>query len=502
MLSLGYAILLVHFLLLSILCLFGLHRLSMVFRWLRYRSRDIEPPQRFDQYPCLTIQVPLFNERFVAERIVRAVAATDYPRNKLQIQIVDDSTDATVDLVRDLVAAYASEGLNIQHVRRRDREGFKAGALKDAMAEATGEFIAIFDADFLPDPSLLREAVHHFTDDRVAMVQFRWEHLNRHVSRLTESQGVMLDAHFALEQQVRDRSGALFNFNGTAGIWRTRAIEDAGHWSADTLTEDLDLSYRAQLKGWQLVYLNEQSCPGELPGDINAFKSQQHRWAKGGIQVMRKLLGTVWRSPLPLGVKLESTYHLSNNLAYLIMLIDSVFFLVPSLLVRERIGLPSILWLDFPLLLLSSGGHLVYFFFGQVALGRSKWAALLALPRMLLLGIQLAFNNARAAAEALLGDQGEFVRTPKVGRVDGDEPKVAMHRSGAGAALGRGALYAAISPRGGQFEFLLAFIYAIVFAWGVRNEQWLMLPFLLLLVLGFFTTALGTLRQQYAPRPG
>lgn len=454
----------------------------------------------FESYPNVTIQIPLYNERLVAERVIKAVAKIDYPRDKLQIQIVDDSTDETYQLVHRLVTEYLEQGLNIQHLHRSDREGFKAGALKEAMTVATGEFIAIFDADFIPSPFVIRDSIHQFTDDKVAMVQLRWEHLNRHDSKLTETQAMMLDSHFSLEQQVRYKSKGLFNFNGTAGIWRTAAILDAGHWSADTLTEDLDLSYRAQLKGWQLVYLNDQHCPGELPADMNAFKSQQHRWAKGGIQVMKKMLLKVWRSDIQLRHKVESTFHLSNNLAYFIMLVDTTLLLVPSLLIREQLQLPTIWWVDFPLLIFSSGGHLVYFFFGQVALGRSKVQALSSMPRMLLLGIQLAFNNAKAATEALVGHQSEFVRTPKDGacEIEAAQP-ISVQRKTSGAQR---ALYKAISPKGGQFEFLLALIYLTVFIWGIRNEQWFILPFLLLLVVGFFTTALSTLKFQYQRRPG
>lgn len=498
MLTFGYLVLALHFILLLILSLFGLHRLSMALRWLRYRHNTPEAPSKPSVWPQVTVQIPLYNERLVAERAIHAAVQLDYPRDKLQIQVVDDSTDETRELVAQLVNGYADQGISIEHVRRDNRSGFKAGALKAAMAQATGEFIAIFDADFVPEPSTLRDNLPYFADDGLAMVQFRWEHLNRYSSTLTECQAMMLDAHFALEQQVRYASGALFNFNGTAGIWRTTAILDAGHWSADTLTEDLDLSYRAQLKGWRMLYRNASAAPGELPADMNAFKSQQHRWAKGGIQVMKKLLGRVWRSPLPLKHKLESTFHLSNNLAYFVMLLDTTLLLVPSLIVRDQLGLPFLVWVDVPLLLLASGSHLVYFYTGQVALGRSRVRALVLLPRLLLVGIQLAFNNARAAAEALAGHASEFVRTPKAG-ASGD-------RSSADSAAPNDAvgakLYRAIAPRGGWFEVLLGSIYLYVFAWGIAQERWFMLPFLLLLALGFFSTAIGTLRDQLRLRAG
>ncbi|MFT6273940.1 MAG: cellulose synthase/poly-beta-1,6-N-acetylglucosamine synthase-like glycosyltransferase [Halioglobus sp.] len=476
--------------------------MSIVWRWFKYKNIQPQRPEAFESYPRVTIQIPLFNEKLVVERVIHAVAKVDYPHDKLQIQIVDDSTDETYKLVAGVVADYASQGLDIQHVHRIHREGFKAGALKEAMTVASGEYIAIFDADFVPSPSIIKDTINEFTNDKVAMVQFRWEHLNRYDSSLTQAQAMMLDSHFSLEQQVRYKSKALFNFNGTAGVWRKAAIVDAGNWSADTLTEDLDLSYRAQLKGWQLVYINDYGCPGELPGDMNAFKSQQHRWAKGGIQVMKKILPKVWRSKIKLKYKVEATFHLSNNLAYFIMLVDTTFLLVPSLLLREQLQISSILWIDAPLLVLSSGGHLIYFYFGQVALRKSKLQALKNMPRLLLLGVQLAYNNAKAASEALMGHQSEFVRTPKAG--DHGVGRQGVDRAGEQGKMSNinAGVYKAISPQGGAVEVCLGLIYLVVFLWGIHNEQWLMLPFLLLLVIGFFTTAFSTLKGQYDLRLG
>lgn len=492
MLILSTIILGVHGLLLAILCGFGLHRLSMVYRWYRYRNvkKNLTPTEKFAQKPSITVQIPLYNERLVAERVIDAVAALQYPAGALQIQIVDDSTDETKDLVSERVRYHQQKGINIHHVRRDDREGYKAGALKQAMASATGEFIAIFDADFLPHPSLLEDTIDHFSDPKIGMVQFRWEHLNRKQSALTETQAMMLDSHFSLEQNVRHASDLFFNFNGTAGIWRTEAIVDAGHWSADTLTEDLDLSYRAQLRGWKMIYLNEQSCAGEIPANMNAFKSQQHRWVKGGIQVMLKILGTVWRSPFSIRHKIEATFHLSNNLAYLVMLIDTIFLLIPSLFIREYYGYNQrFMWLDIPIVIMASGGHLIYLIFGQVALGHSKLKALLNSPRLLLLGIQLAVNNARAAAEALLGQKSEFVRTPKSGDCNKEikqKPRKALR------------LYNAVAPKGMFFELLFAIVYTLVLFWAFAHEIWFMLPFLLLLIVGFANNAIGAVFQQHA----
>ncbi|RLV61152.1 glycosyltransferase [Parashewanella curva] len=482
--SISWFFITTHFVLLGILCLFGLHRLSMVFRWFKYRHYQPTQPKAFSTLPKVTVQIPLYNERLVAKRIVDSIVKLEYPQDKLQIQIVDDSTDETCELIAERVKHYQQQGINIQHVQRIHRYGFKAGALKDAMETATGEFIAIFDADFIPHPDTLLKTIHHFTQEDMAMVQFRWEHLNRRSSLLTKLQAIMLDAHFGLEQRVRCASGMLFNFNGTAGIWRTEAIIDAGHWSADTLTEDLDLSYRAQLEGWKMRYLNDVTCPGELPADMNAFKSQQFRWAKGGVEVMMKMLPTVWKAKIPFTKKLESTFHLSNNLAYFVMLVDTLIFLVPSLYLRDQHDFVNVWWLDIPLLAMSSGGHLAYLFFGQVVLGRSKSRAFLKLPSLMVLGILLAINNSKAGLEGLFGMRSEFVRTPKTGElgneVDSSQVKVKAEKK----------QYRAIAPKGALFELAIALVYSTVFLWAVGQGHWFMLPFLLLLAVGFVLSAL------------
>ncbi len=479
------SILVAHFSLLLLLSLFGLHRISLIIRWFRHRNKTPEVIRRFDELPRITVQIPLYNERFVAERVVDTVAALDYPKDRLQIQIVDDSTDITSDIIARRVAYHQQLGISIEHVQRKIRHGYKAGALADAMQTATGEFIAIFDADFVPRPSLLLDTIHYLNEPDIAMVQLRWEHLNRSNSRLTDTQAMALDAHFSIEQKVRCDTGALFNFNGTAGIWRASAILDAGNWSADTLTEDLDLSYRAQLRGWRLLYVPQLDCPAELPADMNAFKSQQHRWAKGAIEVMLKLMTTVWRSPISFRHKIESTFHLANNLAYLVMMIDTLLLLIPSLLVREYYGIQHTLWLDIPLMLMSSGGHLAYFLTGQIALGRSSWYAISKAPAMLLLGIQLACNNARAAAEALLGQQSAFIRTPKQGD--------ASHSHRLAEKLA-GTFYLAVPPKGARLELMMGISYGVILIWAFTHQLWLALPFLLLLHIGFLNSGISSIR--------
>lgn len=481
-----------HLLLLVILSLFGMHRLSMVLRWFRYRHITPKVSEQFSTLPTITVQIPLYNEKFVAERIIHACANLHYPKDKLQVQVVDDSTDDTSDIVKQAVQTLEKQGINIVHIQRAHRSGFKAGALKEAMRQASGEFIAIFDADFVPPPNLLIDNIHYFTSPDIGMVQFRWEHLNRQNTANTKAQAIMLDAHFGLEQQVRWASHCLFNFNGTAGIWRKRTIIDAGNWQADTLTEDLDLSYRAQMKGWQMIYLNHVTCPGELPADMSAFKSQQHRWAKGGVEVLLKMLRTIWRQPFSFGKKLEATFHLSNNLAYLVMLIDSIFFLLPSILIREYYGVEYYYWLDLPLLFFASAGHLIYLFFSQVALNHSKLKAFVLLPQLMLMGIQLAFNNARAGFEALTKQRSEFVRTPKTGEL--------QHAAKPRTKTTPGNGYRARVPNSALVELILSLVYMAVFTWAIANQLWITLPFLAILSCGFLLNGIANLRQLFTAR--
>ncbi len=484
-----------HFVLLVILCLFGLHRFSMVIRWFKYKHFSPDISEKFKQLPRITVQIPIYNERLVANRIIDAIVLFNYPKALIQFQIVDDSTDDTSTLIAKRVKHYQQQGIDIEHVQRSNRHGFKAGALKEAMNSASGDFIAIFDADFIPDPDTLIHSIHYFTQTNVAMVQLRWEHLNRRSSLLTKTQAIMLDAHFALEQHIRCASNMLFNFNGTAGLWRKSAIISSGNWSADTLTEDLDLSYRAQLAGWKMVYLNHLSCPGELPADMNAFKSQQYRWAKGGVQVMLKILKSVWRTKLPFAQKLESTFHLSNNLAYFVMLIDTLFFLVPSLYLREQHDFINIWWIDIPLLLMSSGGHIAYLYFGQVVLNRSKSRAFLKIPNLVLLGIQLAINNSKAGFEALLKKESEFVRTPKTGELECNNKSGITKRDK--NKLNAKLLYKPLPPKGAVLEFLIAIVYSLVFLWAINKQHWFMLPFILLLTLGFVLSAFHSFFSHY-----
>src|SRR3954471_17077432 len=298
---------------------YGIHRYVIIYLFLKHRRRATTPAGHFDELPAVTMQLPVFNEVYVVERLLRSVSEIDYPKDRLHIQVLDDSTDDTRDLTASCVTELRSRGFCVELIHRSERTGFKAGALETGLGSAQGDFVCILDADFVPQPDLLKRTIHFFTDPKVGMIQTRWCHLNRGYSLLTRVQAMFLDGHLLLEQTARSRSGRFFNFNGTGGLWRRTTIEDAGGWQHDTLTEDLDLSYRAQLKGWRFVFLPDFVTPAELPVDMNGFKSQQHRWTKGSIQTCMKLLPKVWRAELPLLVKLEATAHLTSNYAYLLL---------------------------------------------------------------------------------------------------------------------------------------------------------------------------------------
>lgn len=401
--------------LLGLIGIYGLHRYWLVYLFGKYRKNQPRPTHRYTDLPPITVQLPMFNEGAVAQRIIDAACAIDYPAHLLQIQVVDDSTDESADLARQRVEHWASQGVDIQYLHRTDRKGFKAGALAAATASATGEFIAIFDADFLPPSHFLRRTVHYFTDPTVGMVQARWSHLNREDSLLTRGQAIFLDGHFVIEHAARNRSGAWINFNGTAGIWRRQAIESAGGWQHDTLTEDVDLSYRAQLVGWKFLFLPRLTCPAELPPEINAFKSQQHRWTKGSIQTALKLLPTLLKSNAPWRVKSEAFFHLTSPMVYLYITLLAMLF-YPAIYVNlHTLGEGS--WggtlIGLSLFVLGTVSGTVFYITSQRAQRRSGLATFLQVPLLMSIGIGIALNNAVACLEALVGHESPFVRTPK-----------------------------------------------------------------------------------------
>ncbi|MCW5774075.1 MAG: glycosyltransferase [Rhodospirillaceae bacterium] len=364
--------------------------------------------------PVVTIQLPLYNERNVVERLIDRVTELDWPRDRLEIQVLDDSTDETVALAAAKVAHYRALGFDIRHIRRPSREGFKAGALKHGLESARGEFVAIFDAEFLPDPAFLRLTVPHFADPKIGLVQTRWAHANREASLLTRVQGMMLDTHLTVEQVGRTRQHCFFNFNGTSGIWRAAAIRSAGNWSGDTLTEDLDLSYRAQLAGWRFVYLDRCAATGDLPDNVRAFRSQQYRWIKGGAQCAARLLPRVLRANVPQRVKLQACEHLLETSFYLVFLVLLVLTAPMAALTLDSI---EAIWAVPVLLFALSMGSLIAVY---AAPQRAELTSLRGVARFLALwngfmvvSTGMVVHNGLAALSGLLGRGGEFVRTPK-----------------------------------------------------------------------------------------
>jgi cellulose synthase/poly-beta-1,6-N-acetylglucosamine synthase-like glycosyltransferase len=407
------AIMIPYFLVLVILAAYGLHRYYLVYAFFKNRDNVPGPPPAVAEWPKVTIQLPIYNERYVIKRLVDAVARFDYPRELLDIQVLDDSTDETQEVARNCVERYQQLGLPISYIHRDNREGFKAGALQEGLKSARGEFVAIFDADFLPAPDFLRLTLPYFTDPKIGMVQGRWTYLNRHYSALTEVETILLDGHFVMEHGARSRAGDFFNFNGTAGVWRRCVIDDAGGWQHDTLTEDTDLSYRAQLRGWKFLYLPDIECPSELPVEMNAFKAQQARWAKGLMQTAKKILPMMMRSDQPQRVKAEAVFHLTANISYPFMVILSTL-LLPAMIVRFYQGWFQMLFIDLPLFIASSCSISGFYLASQRVLYPKTWTrSIWYMPFVMAVGIGLSVRNAKAVLEAIFGVQSEFVRTPK-----------------------------------------------------------------------------------------
>jgi cellulose synthase/poly-beta-1,6-N-acetylglucosamine synthase-like glycosyltransferase len=458
---------------LGVLALYGVHRSMLLWLYLRHRREEPVPRERFAEadLPVVTIQLPMFNEMYVARRLIEAVARIDYPRERLEIQVLDDSTDATAPIARERCESLRRAGLDITYFHRKSRAGYKAGALEAGLTRAKGQYVAVFDADFVPSPGIVRDLVHYFTDPEVGMVQARWSHLNPDKSALTRCQAMLLDGHFVIEHAARNRSGRFFNFNGTAGMWRTDAIVSAGGWQHDTITEDMDLSYRAQLAGWKFVYAPQVSVPAELPCDISSFKSQQHRWAKGSAQTARKLLGTILKAPLPWQVKTEAFFHLTNNLAYVFLLVLAALQL-PNMLIRRQLERPELLMLDLPLFLATCGSVATFYLIAHRELHGDWKTALKWLPAMMALGIGLAVNNGRAVLGGLVGGDTEFVRTPKRGDAERADP------SSASRYHGTWSWHNAI-------ELVFALYCSITLVAAVVTQSWASVPFLLLFSVGF-----------------
>lgn len=468
---------------LGILGAYGFHRAHLLILYYRHRRRSPEPTAHFEDLPLVTVQLPMFNEMYVAERLLESVAQLDYPKEKLEIQVLDDSTDETVDIARKKVEELRSRGYDAVYLHRTDRTGFKAGALEAATKVAKGEYLMVFDADFVPNPDIIRKLVHYFTDPTVGMVQARWGHLNRTYSMLTHCQSMMLDGHFVIEHIARNRSGRFFNFNGTAGIWRRAAITDAGGWQHDTVTEDMDLSFRAQLRGWRFVYVPTAIAPAEVPCEMNSFKSQQFRWAKGSAQTTKKLLGVVLRADIPFKVKMEAVFHLTNNFAYLFLVVLAVLQL-PNMLIRHHMERPELLLLDVPLFFATSGSIILFYLVSHQALYGNLWDAVKRLPMMMALGIGLSINNARAVVEGLFGNDIEFVRTPKHGVTDGK------------SAAWKKKAYKAKFPFHSLVELGFGLYFAATIGIAIYTGAWMSVPFMVLFMVGFLYVGSLSLYQS------
>jgi cellulose synthase/poly-beta-1,6-N-acetylglucosamine synthase-like glycosyltransferase len=472
-----------YFFVLSILAIFGWHRYYLVYLYMKHRPSKW-PDELPGPLPVVTIQLPIFNEMYVVDRLVQATCRIDYPKELLEIQVLDDSTDETTHIAEAAVQRCRAQGFDIKYFHRTNREGYKAGALEAGLKEARGKLIAIFDADFVPTRDFLRRCLPPFSDAKVGMVQARWGHINRDYSFLTRIQSILLDGHFVLEHGSRNRSGRFFNFNGTAGIWRREAIESAGGWEHDTLTEDLDLSYRAQLKGWQFVFLQDVIVPAEIPVEMNGFKSQQARWAKGSIQTCLKLLPRILRADVPFRVKAEGFFHMTANFTYLLMALLSVL-MFPSMIIRYNMGWYEMLLIDVPLFCAATLSVGNFYVVSQRELYKDWTKVIRYLPFLMSVGIGLSINNSRAVLEALLGRQTEFARTPKYGiERESDDWMAKRYRQSM-------ALQPAIELSLGLY-FTMTVFYALV------NQIYGTLPFLLLFQVGFLYTGLLSAVQQYA----
>ncbi len=473
-----------YYLALAGLAFYGSHRLRLIARHYRVPDRDPDPPAAgIPPATPVLVQLPVFNERLVVERLLQSCAALGWS-GPLRVQLVDDSDDETTAVAEGVAGRLRGPGREVTVVRRAGRDGYKAGALAHGLAVDAGHpdgpapLVAIFDADFVPGPDFLQRTLPFFAEPSTALVQVRWEHLNREDSLLTRLQSIFLDGHFVLESAVRFRCGHFFNFNGTAGVWRRSAIEDAGGWSGETLTEDLDLSYRALLRGWRFVFLNDVTAPAEVPATMRDFKSQQGRWTKGAIEVARRLLGDVLAAPLPLATKLEAFLHLTNNLSYPLVVLLALL-VVPSIEIRARLGWLRLLWIDLPLFLLSSVSVGAFYIVSQRALGRAWRKTIRLVPMMMSLGIGMAVGNAIGVIEALAGRATPFLRTPKRGRATRG-----FYRSPVRPALAA--------------EAALALYFAGSLAWAVSLGLWAALPFLMVFFSGFFY---GTLLSLLPGRP-
>ena len=462
----------------SLLCILTYSIVQGHLTFLYVKSKKVKQvnPELPEKLPFVTIQLPIFNELYVVERLLRKVAEMDYPLHLFEIQVLDDSTDETVELTATLVAEIKELGIDIQHIRREQRVGFKAGALEYGLKTAKGEFVAIFDADFLPEKDFLLKTIPHFEDSEIGLVQTRWEHLNKNFNLLTRLLSMALDAHFSIEQKGRNSNGDFMNFNGTAGVWRKTCIADAGGWSADTLTEDLDLSYRAQLKGWKMKYLEDYTSPAEVPAFLSAIRSQQYRWNKGGAEVARKNVRTIFKSDFPFHVKVHAIFHLLNTGIFIFVFLSAIvsvpllYFVASGDIANEIIKYSAVFFTGF--VLLSS------FYWVSLRQRNKSFLSttvnfLFYFPIFLGLSMGLSLFNTIAVIEGYLGIRSPFVRTPKFNIV-GTKNNVQQNQ-----------YMRSKIPFIALFEGLLAFYFAFALWFGWQNELYPFLPYHALLMLGF-----------------
>ena len=479
-----------------LICVYGLHRYYLVYLYYKHARNIPRVTDQLEPLPHVTVQLPMFNERYVAERVIEAAGRINYPLDRLEVQVLDDSTDDTVSIAAAAVERLRERGIDAVYIHRDNRIGYKAGALAEGLEKAKGELIAIFDADFIPDTETLYDTVHYFSDPAVGMVQARWDHINRDVSLLTKAEAILLDGHFVIEHGARCRSGRFMSFNGTAGVWRKTCIADAGGWQHDTLTEDLDLSYRAQMKGWRFLFLSDLSSPAELPPDIQGFKDQQHRWAKGGAQTCRKLLPTILKSKLPGKIKLEAFFHLTSCTVYFYMVI-LVLLLFPALWMHRVYHGGSTVsgggWLlEIALFLVATCSVSTFYACSQRELLRGWRQSVMYLPWLMSLGVGISLNNARATLEGLFGGESEFVRTPKFG-VDG-QPGTSWKR-----------LTAYRPSRKLKIQPFVELGIGLYLFWGLAfciTAGWITIgvPFMALFTIGYLYVGVNSLLQLYAGR--
>ncbi len=471
--AITFLILALYALLLLILTIYAFHAYLMLFLYKKHTVEHPVPPFPPAEWPRVTVQLPIYNEQYVVERLIHSICKLDYPREKLEIQVLDDSTDETRKKAGECVAHYRAQGIDIHHIHRANRQGFKAGALKNGLQTARGEFIAIFDADFVPKADFLKKMIPHFSAPDIGVVQARWGHLNGNNSLLTRSQTICLDAHFVLEHGARNASGIFINFNGTAGIWRKETIISAGNWQDDTLTEDIDISYRAQIAGWKFVYVNDVVCPAEIPAEVFGLKNQQYRWAKGAIQTAIKLLPSIWRnakiSPL---MKFEATVHLTNHLVFPVLLLLALL-LIPILAIRINHPHTDIFFAIVSIFTINAFSYPLFYIYAQKKIYPDWKRRVLFLPILMIGAIGLTIINSQAVCSALLGRKSKFHRTPKYDLADRQQKSW------------RGKKYRIRFNATVVFELVLLVYVSASLYYAFQGIQYLAIPFIFFYWLGF-----------------